>query len=72
MLRGMRLELTRAGDYAVRAMLALADAEAGAWLSARRISESMAIPAAACSEGSRAGRMADAPSTTPSPRRACR
>ncbi len=41
----MRLELTRAGDYAVRAMLALADNEGGVWLSARRISESMTIPA---------------------------
>lgn len=44
-LRTMRLELTRAGDYAVRAMLALAEPDAGPWLSAGRISASMAIPA---------------------------
>jgi len=44
----MRLELTRAGDYAVRAMLALAevDAESPAWLSTGRISTSMGIPPA--------------------------
>ena len=42
----MRLELTRRGDYAVRAMLALSAAGPGAPpLSARRIAEQMAIPA---------------------------
>jgi Rrf2 family iron-sulfur cluster assembly transcriptional regulator len=40
----MRLELTRAGDYAVRAMLLLAEADATAWVSAARISAAMAIP----------------------------
>jgi Rrf2 family protein len=45
----MRLELTRRGDYAVRAMLALAEprSEGGhdnGWLSVRRIAERMAIP----------------------------
>ena len=41
----MRLELTRRGDYAVRAMLALASADGGALpLSARRIAEQMSIP----------------------------
>lgn len=45
----MKLELTRRGDYAVRAMLALAAADAGDGptappLSARRIAEQMAIP----------------------------
>jgi Rrf2 family protein len=41
----MRLELTRRGDYAVRAMLALArHGEASGLLSARRIAEGMAIP----------------------------
>jgi Rrf2 family protein len=41
----MRLELTRRGDYAVRAMLALASVDGGtAPLSARRIAEQMAIP----------------------------
>lgn len=44
----MRLELTRRGDYAVRAMLALAEPHpAGSrngWLSVRRIAERMAIP----------------------------
>ena len=41
----MRLELTKRGDYAVRAMLALAGAGAGAGLlSARRIAAEMAIP----------------------------
>jgi Rrf2 family protein len=41
----MRLELTRRGDYAVRAMLALAAADGGALpLSARRIAEQMSIP----------------------------
>lgn len=42
----MRLELTRAGDYAVRAMLALAEADGGSWLSTARISAAMAIPPA--------------------------
>lgn len=42
----MRLELTRAGDYAVRAMLALAEADPGSWQSTARISEAMAIPVA--------------------------
>jgi Rrf2 family iron-sulfur cluster assembly transcriptional regulator len=44
----MRLELTRRGDYAVRAMLALAAAAAAADerpVSVRRIAETMAIPA---------------------------
>lgn len=40
----MRLELTRRGDYAVRAMLALADPDADPWLSVTRISVAMAIP----------------------------
>ena len=40
-----RLELTRRGDYAVRAMLALATDTTSAWLSVPRISASMAIPA---------------------------
>ncbi len=49
----MRLELTRRGDYAVRAMLALARADAqerrghlsgGDWLSVARIAASEAIP----------------------------
>ena len=40
----MRLELTRRGDYAVRAMLALAAADPGHWTSAPRIAGSMAIP----------------------------
>ncbi|HEY4632844.1 MAG TPA: Rrf2 family transcriptional regulator [Candidatus Limnocylindrales bacterium] len=40
----MRLELTRRGDYAVRAMLALADPVADPWLSVTRISVTMAIP----------------------------
>ena len=45
----MRLELTKRGDYAVRAMLALArgagaGATASGLLSARRISDAMAIP----------------------------
>lgn len=41
----VRLELTRRGDYAVRAMLALAAAaEAGGPISARRIATQMAIP----------------------------
>jgi len=45
----VKLELTRRGDYAVRAMLALAAADASdpaaPPLSARRIAEQMAIPA---------------------------
>lgn len=41
----MRLELTRRGDYAVRAMLALSAPEAEPWLSATRISTAMSIPA---------------------------
>jgi Rrf2 family protein len=40
----MRLELTRRGDYAVRAMLAIARAPGGRRLSVRRIAEEMAIP----------------------------
>ena len=40
----MRLELTRRGDYAVRAMLALSAPDADPWLSAMRISGAMAIP----------------------------
>jgi Rrf2 family transcriptional regulator, iron-sulfur cluster assembly transcription factor len=45
----MRLELTKRGDYAVRAMLALARGAAGGpspsgLLSARRISDAMGIP----------------------------
>ena len=40
----MRLELTKRGDYAVRAMLALARADGMGLLSARRIAEAMAIP----------------------------
>ena|SRR5690349_8086115 len=40
----MRLELTKRGDYAVRAMLALARADGNGLLSARRIAEAMAIP----------------------------
>ncbi len=45
----MRLELTRRGDYAVRAMLALAEPGPGGvgrngWLSVRRIAERMSIP----------------------------
>lgn len=40
----MRLELTKRGDYAVRAMLALARADGVGLLSARRIAEDMAIP----------------------------
>jgi Rrf2 family iron-sulfur cluster assembly transcriptional regulator len=41
----VRLELTRRGDYAVRAMLALAGDSDSDWLSVPRISASMAIPA---------------------------
>ena len=40
----MRLELTKRGDYAVRAMLALARGADGGLLSARRISDAMEIP----------------------------
>lgn len=40
----MRLELTKRGDYAVRAMLALAGETTADWLSVRRISAGMAIP----------------------------
>jgi Rrf2 family transcriptional regulator, iron-sulfur cluster assembly transcription factor len=40
----MRLELTKRGDYAVRAMLALARAPGAARLSVRRIAEEMQIP----------------------------
>ena len=40
----MRLELTRRGDYAVRAMLALSDPTVEPWLSAVRISGAMSIP----------------------------
>ena len=41
----MRLELTRRGDYAVRAMLALAATGDDRPVSVRRIAEAMAIPA---------------------------
>jgi Rrf2 family protein len=40
----MRLELTKRGDYAVRAMLALARGSGSRLLSARRISDAMSIP----------------------------
>jgi Rrf2 family protein len=40
----MRLELTRRGDYAVRAMLALAEHDGDGWLSVARISATMGIP----------------------------
>lgn len=40
----MRLELTRRGDYAVRAMLALSAPDVEPWLSASRISGAMSIP----------------------------
>lgn len=40
----MRLELTRRGDYAVRAMLALSAPDVDPWLSAARISGAMSIP----------------------------
>ena len=40
----MRLELTRRGDYAVRAMLALARDPGDAWLSVPTVSAAMAIP----------------------------
>lgn len=43
----MRLELTRRGDYAIRAMLALARIDPGdGWLSVRHIASEMSIPAA--------------------------
>jgi Rrf2 family iron-sulfur cluster assembly transcriptional regulator len=41
----MRLELTKAGDYAVRAMIALARDERSGWLSAADIAARMQIPA---------------------------
>ena len=40
----MRLELTKRGDYAVRAMLALAHSNGAGLLSARRIADAMDIP----------------------------
>jgi Rrf2 family protein len=40
----MRLELTRQGDYGVRAMVALAAHSGSEWLSVPRISAEMAIP----------------------------
>ena len=40
----MRLELTKRGDYGVRAMVALASAPAGTLLSVRRIADEMGIP----------------------------
>lgn len=40
----MRLELTRRGDYAIRAMLALARQPDGSWLSVPAVSSAMAIP----------------------------
>lgn len=40
----MRLELTKRGDYAVRAMLALTRAEGAGPVSVRRIAEEMSIP----------------------------
>ena len=42
----MRLELTRRGDYAVRAMLALARRDAGHVTSGREIADQMDIPVA--------------------------
>ena len=42
----MRLELTRRGDYAIRAMLALAARDAGHITSGRDIAADMAIPGA--------------------------
>jgi Rrf2 family transcriptional regulator, iron-sulfur cluster assembly transcription factor len=42
----MRLELTRRGDYAIRAMLALGRAEPDSRLSVRRIAADMTIPVA--------------------------
>jgi Rrf2 family protein len=41
---GVRMELTKRGDYAVRAMLALARAPDGQLISVRRIAEEMTIP----------------------------
>jgi len=41
---GVRMELTKRGDYAVRAMLALARAPGGRRISVRRIAEEMTIP----------------------------
>ena len=40
----MRLELTRRADYGIRAMIAVARADPSSPLSARRISDAMAIP----------------------------
>ncbi len=40
----MRLELTKRGDYAIRAMVALAEAPPEALLSVRRIADAMDIP----------------------------
>ena len=40
----MRVTFTRHGDYAIRAMLALAASEPGSWLSVARISAAMDIP----------------------------
>ncbi len=40
----MRLELTKRGDYAIRAMLALTRGAGNGLLSARRISDAMTIP----------------------------
>lgn len=40
----MRLELTRRGDYAIRAMLALSAPDVDPWMSATRISTAMSIP----------------------------
>jgi len=40
----MRLELTKRGDYAVRAMLALTRGNGNGLLSARRIADAMGIP----------------------------
>ena len=42
----MRLELTRRGDYAVRAMLALAAGKSGQVTTGRDIADQMAIPVA--------------------------
>lgn len=41
----VRLELTKAGDYAVRAMIALAHADRATWMSAADIASRMQIPA---------------------------
>ena len=41
----MRLELTRRGDYAIRAMLSIAANDGQQPISVRRIAEAMAIPA---------------------------